>query len=146
MYSMDVACFLVILLLSAFVRKIVLALDTDSQPVQLDFILQPQTRHVDVFHFAHSMSMENGCGFCVSDQQRLHCKPKSHIMLWTNFASDASTAAAAALLLHCFCTASALLLHCFCTASGDDLLSTSATPALDDFLVSFFVSSPTRHF
>ena len=42
------------------VRKIVLALDTaDSGPVRVDFILQPPMRHVDVCHFAGSMSMKN---------------------------------------------------------------------------------------
>ena len=68
------------------VRKIVLALDTaDSQPVRLGFILQSQMRHVAVFHFACSMSMENVlCCFCVNDQHWLHCKSKSL------FASDAS--------------------------------------------------------
>ena len=40
------------------VRKIVLALDaTDSQPVRFDFILQPQMRHVDVFHVSDFTSM-----------------------------------------------------------------------------------------
>ena len=57
------------------VRKIVFALDTtDSQLVRFDFILQPQIRHVDVFNFADSMSMENVfCCFCVNDQCWLHC-------------------------------------------------------------------------
>ena len=52
------------------VRKINLALDTtDPQSVRFDFILQSQMRHVDVFHFAFSMSMENVfCYFCVNDQ------------------------------------------------------------------------------
>ena len=109
MYSMDVACFLMILLLSAFVRKIVLALDTDSQPVQLDFILQPQTRHVDVLHFAYSMSMENGVAFASVINSGFTANPNhtscsGPILLLT---------LPLLLLLHCCCTASALLLHCF---------------------------------
>ena len=56
------------------VCKIVLALDTaDSQPVRFDFILQPQMRHVDVFHYADSMSTMINTGFTA--------KLKSHIML-----------------------------------------------------------------
>ena len=40
------------------VRKIVFALDAaDSQPVRFDFVLQPQMRHVDVFHFSDSVSV-----------------------------------------------------------------------------------------
>ena len=58
------------------VRKIVLALDTaDSQPFRLDFILQPQMRHVDALHFADSMSMEGECWcFCINDQHWFFCK------------------------------------------------------------------------
>ena len=55
MHSMDVACFLMIIAerFRSNVRKIALALHTaDFQPVRFDFILQPQMRYVDVFHFA----------------------------------------------------------------------------------------------
>ena len=76
---MDVACVLMILLLSrlrADVRKIVLSRDVaDSQPVRFDFILQPPMRHVDVFHFVNSLPVENvHSGSCTNDQHWLHCK------------------------------------------------------------------------
>ena len=60
------------------VREIVLALDAaDPQLVRFDFIQQPQMRHVDVFHFTGSMSMENViCCFCVNDQSCLQSKPQ----------------------------------------------------------------------
>ena len=52
------------------VCKIVLALDSaDSQPVRFDFMLQPQMRHIDVFHFSYSMSVKGVlCCFCVNVQ------------------------------------------------------------------------------
>ena len=53
------------------VCKIVLAVDAaDFQPVRCGFILQSQMRHVDVFHFANSTSMESV--FCC--RYWLHCK------------------------------------------------------------------------
>ena len=60
------------------VCKIVLALDAaDFHTVRFDFILQPQMRHVDVLHFANSMSMRNVfCCFGVNEQYLLHCKTK----------------------------------------------------------------------
>ena len=62
-------------------------------------------RHVAVFHFACSMSMENVlCCFCVNDQHWLHYKPKFFSPL----------------------TLLAMIFFC----------PTTATPALDDFLVS----------
>ena len=78
------------------VCKIVLALDTaDSQPVRFDCIMQPQMRHIHLFHFANSMSMKNVfCRFCGNDQYWLYCKPNSLIMPSTLFASDAPNAAA----------------------------------------------------
>ena len=129
---MDVACCLMIFLLSYFVprsARFVLTLDmADFQPVRFDYILQPQKRHFVVFHFADSTSMERMC----SVASGFTAKSKSCIMPPTPFASDAPNAAAHS-------SASALLLGmicCFLVYAFKRCRPTSATPALEDFLVS----------
>ena len=88
--------------------KIVLALDgADFQPVRFDFILQLLMHHIDVFHFAGSLSMENVlCCCCVNDQYWLHGRTRVTHHALDAFASDVPNAAA-------YSSASALLLHCF---------------------------------
>ena len=86
------------------VRKIVFALDA------ADLILQPQMRHVDVFHF---FRVHDGVEcvlllFASMINTGFTTKPKSLIMLSTLFASDAPKAAADS-------SASALLLAMICS-------------------------------
>ena len=91
---MDVAWFLMFLWLSAFVRmscKTALVLDADFQPVQFDFILQPQMRHVDVLNYCR-FHVDGECASTINTG--FTAKHKSRIMLWTPFASDPPNAAA----------------------------------------------------
>ena len=70
---MAIACFLMILLLTASVpmsaRLSSLLTRRTLNLIDFDFILQPQVRHVGVFHFAFSMSMlVMFCCLCIDDQ------------------------------------------------------------------------------
>ena len=106
--SMDVECFSGDFIAERFrpdVRKIVLVLDTtDSPPLRFDFILQPQMRHVDVFH------VDEECVLLFFRQWSISAS-------LANPSHTSCSGCPSSWRSQCCC-----IQFCFCTASDDDLL------------------------
>ena len=99
-----------------------------------DLVLYPQVRHIYVLQFSDSLPVKYVfSGFFASVASTgFTAKPKSHIMLWTPFTSDALNATA-------YSSASALLFamtFCFHVYALRVCLPSISTPTLDDFQVS----------